>query len=207
MAVHDSLIYSGTKLLYDTNTDQLIYGDNCDCCDTGCPPCIEGTQGDANVSIEGGCMEAPFLESGIVQMTPGTFYPCPSWPGECCWVWMNHIDASAWLGEGYVFFYVLFICYDTSGAEPKYNANLHMGAGWLHEDDDCWWMVNDRATFIADNIVASVLDDPNYYFECNPETKKVSANFSMIGQRIPETGPIYGGWNAEGCTATITITP
>ncbi|MBN1553953.1 MAG: hypothetical protein JXA11_04355 [Phycisphaerae bacterium] len=36
MAVHDNLIYDGNYLLYDPNTDELIYGDNCNCCELDC---------------------------------------------------------------------------------------------------------------------------------------------------------------------------
>lgn len=205
---HDSLIYDPTSgnLLYDGNNGQLIYGDNCDCCEGTCPPCVEGTQANAGVSIAGLCMNAPFYQSGVVQMTPGTFFACPAWPSECCWVWANRVDASPWLGPDTDFDYVLIVCYDTSGEEPKYNARIYMGSN-VYQEDVCDWLVNVAPEFIADGIATSALDDPDYYFECNPVTRKVSASFTMIGQRIPPTGPIIGGWNAEGCTATITITP
>ena len=166
-------------------------------CITHCSPCITTGQDDASLSIAGSCLGNPFYQSGLIQIAPDALYYCDawegsSWAGTCCWVWANYVDISEWTGPGWIFNWVLIVCYDR--AAGTYNATIYVGSDI--DDGDPW---GGTPAFTASGIASSQAVNPTRYIECGPDGK-LHGTFDMIGQ---DSG--WGGGDAEGCTATVTI--
>ncbi|MCK4625176.1 MAG: hypothetical protein KAV00_07695 [Phycisphaerae bacterium] len=156
-----------------------------------CSPCIRHDQDDASLAIAGACMSNPFWQSGLIQIHPDALFYCeawdgPTWAGDCCWIWANYVDISEWTAPGWVFNWVLIVCYDS--ATDTYNANIYVGSD-IDNGDPCDWMVGDTPAFTAADVDVT----------CGPNGK-LHGTFNMTGQ---DSG--WGGGDATGCTATVTI--
>ena len=167
-----------------------------------CSPCITHDQADAALAIAGGCLSNPWEVSGLIQMAPATLYWCeawegPTWAGNCCWVWANYVDISDEVGvPGWIFNWVLIVNYNS--ATGLYDATIYVGSGF-DDGDPCTWTIGNDPAFTATDIAASQAANPSHYIECGPGGQ-LSATFEMTGQ---DSG--YGGGDATGCTATVTI--